>query len=81
MAAWASTQSAAIEDRAALEAKWKQVEAQYAEGEIPRPAFWGGFLLSPARLEFWQGRPNRLHDRFRYKRQQDKTWLIERLSP
>jgi pyridoxamine 5'-phosphate oxidase len=81
LAAWASKQSATVKDRAALEEKWKQLEAQYAEGEIPRPPFWGGYLLSPARMEFWQGRPNRLHDRFRYSRQPDKTWLIERLSP
>jgi pyridoxamine 5'-phosphate oxidase len=81
LAAWASNQSAIVKDRAALEEKWKQLEAQYAEGEIPRPPFWGGYLLSPARMEFWQGRPNRLHDRFRYTRQPDKTWLVERLSP
>jgi pyridoxamine 5'-phosphate oxidase len=81
LAAWASKQSATVKDRAALEEKWKQLEAQYAEGEIPRPPFWGGYLLSPARMEFWQGRPNRLHDRFRYTRQPDKSWLIERLSP
>ena len=81
LAAWASKQSATVKDRAALEEKWKQLEAQYAEGEIPRPPFWGGYLMSPARMEFWQGRPNRLHDRFRYSRQPDKTWLIERLSP
>jgi pyridoxamine 5'-phosphate oxidase len=81
LAAWASKQSATVKDRAALEEKWKQLEAQYAEGEIPRPPFWGGYLLSPARMEFWQGRPNRLHDRFRYTQQPDKTWLIERLSP
>jgi pyridoxamine 5'-phosphate oxidase len=81
LAAWASKQSATVKDRAALEEKWRQLEAQYAEGEIPRPPFWGGYLLSPARVEFWQGRPNRLHDRFRYSRQPDKTWLIERLSP
>lgn len=80
-AAWASQQSTAIKDRAALEEKWKQVETRYAGQEIPRPPFWGGFLLLPTRVEFWQGRPNRLHDRFRYTRQADQTWLIERLSP
>ena len=81
LAAWASQQSAVVRDRAALEEKWKQMEAQYAGQEVPRPPFWGGYLLSPARIEFWQGRPNRLHDRFCYTRQPDKTWLIERLSP
>ena len=81
LAAWASEQSATIKDRTALEERWKQMEAEYAGQEIPRPPFWGGYLLSPARIEFWQGRPNRLHDRFRYTRQPDKTWLIERLSP
>lgn len=80
-AAWASSQSAAIRDRAALEEKWRHVEAQHAGKEVPRPPFWGGYRLSPARMEFWQGRPNRLHDRFRYTRQPDKTWRIERLSP
>jgi pyridoxamine 5'-phosphate oxidase len=79
--AWASQQSAVVPDRAALEAKWKQREAQFAGKEVPRPPFWGGFRLAPARLEFWQGRPNRLHDRFRYTRQPDQTWLLERLSP
>ena len=81
LAAWASKQSTAVKDRAALEERWRQLEAQYTNKEIPRPPFWGGYLLSPARMEFWQGRPNRLHDRFRYSRQPDKTWLIERLSP
>ena len=81
LAAWASHQSTPIRDRATLEERWKQMEAQYAGQEIPRPPFWGGYLLSPARIEFWQGRPNRLHDRFRYTRQPDHTWLIERLSP
>ena len=81
LAAWASEQSATVKDRAALEEKWQQMEAQYAGQEIPRPPFWGGYLLSPARIEFWQGRPNRLHDRFRYTLQPDKTWLTERLSP
>jgi pyridoxamine 5'-phosphate oxidase len=81
LAAWASQQSATVKDRAALEEKWQQMEARYAGQEIPRPPFWGGYLLSPARIEFWQGRPNRLHDRFRYTLQPDKIWLIERLSP
>jgi len=81
LAAWVSKQSATVENRTALEEKWKLMEARYAGQEIPRPPFWGGYLLAPARIEFWQGRPNRLHDRFRYTRQPDKTWLIERLSP
>jgi pyridoxamine 5'-phosphate oxidase len=79
--AWASQQSAVVPDRATLEARWKQLEAQYAGEEVPRPPFWGGYRLAPARIEFWQGRPNRLHDRFRYTRQPDQTWRIERLSP
>ncbi len=79
--AWASQQSAVVSDRAALEAKWKQMEAQYADKEVPRPLFWGGYRLRPERIEFWQGRPNRLHDRFRYAKQPDGTWRIERLSP
>ena len=57
------------------------MEVQYPGEEIPRPAFWGGYLLRPTRMEFWQGRANRLHDRFRYTRQGDKGWVIERLSP
>jgi len=81
VAAWASQQSETIEDRATLEERWRKMEAEYAGKEIPRPPFWGGYLLSPARVEFWQGRPNRLHDRFRYTWQPDQTWLIERLSP
>jgi pyridoxamine 5'-phosphate oxidase len=81
LAAWASNQSATVKDRAALEGKWKEMEARYAGQEIPRPPFWGGYLLSPTRVEFWQGRPNRLHDRFCYTRQADKRWLIERLAP
>jgi pyridoxamine 5'-phosphate oxidase len=80
IAAWASDQSEVMSNRAELEAKWKQFEERYP-GEVPCPAHWGGYVLSPTRLEFWQGRPNRLHDRFRYSRQQDGSWLIERLSP
>jgi pyridoxamine 5'-phosphate oxidase len=81
LGAWASKQSAVVRDRAALEARWKQMEIQYPGEQVPRPAFWGGYVLSPKRIEFWQGRPNRLHDRFWYTRQADKTWVIERLSP
>jgi pyridoxamine 5'-phosphate oxidase len=80
LAAWASKQSAVIRDRAALDERWQQVEAQYSGGEVPRPPFWGGYRLRAMRMEFWQGRANRLHDRFCYTRQ-DQSWVIERLSP
>jgi pyridoxamine 5'-phosphate oxidase len=79
--AWASKQSEVVADRAELEQKWQQLEVRYPGEQVPKPPFWGGYILSPTRIEFWQGRPNRLHDRFRYTRQPDKTWLIERLSP
>jgi pyridoxamine 5'-phosphate oxidase len=81
LAAWASHQTEVVRDRAALEASWKQYAGQYAGQEVPRPPYWGGYVLAPACLEFWQGRPNRLHDRFRYTRQPDGRWLIERLAP
>lgn len=81
IAAWASEQSTVVTDRTALEEKWRQYERQYPGEEVPRPPHWGGNVLSPERFEFWQGRPNRLHDRFRYSREPDGTWEIERLSP
>ncbi|PYJ08626.1 MAG: pyridoxamine 5'-phosphate oxidase [Verrucomicrobia bacterium] len=81
LAAWASKQSQAVRDRATLEQKWKQLEAQYPGPEVPLPSWWGGYVLAPVRIQFWQGRPNRLHDRFCYTRQSDGTWLIERLWP
>jgi len=81
LGAWASKQSAVIRDRAALEAKWQLMEAQFPGEAISRPEFWGGCLLRPTRIEFWQGRANRLHDRFCYTRQADQSWAIERLSP
>ena len=77
--AWASDQSSVVENRKELEEKWQKLEKQYSE--VPCPAHWGGYVLNPHRVEFWQGRANRLHDRFRYSRQPDKTWLIERLCP
>jgi pyridoxamine 5'-phosphate oxidase len=78
--AWASSQSAAVAERAALETKWRELEKKFP-GEVPLPPNWGGFILRPERIEFWQGRPSRLHDRFCYSRQTDGTWKIERLSP
>ena len=81
IAAWASKQRDIIPNREALEAKWKQMEKQHPGLEVPRPGNWGGYVLSPTRIEFWQGRPNRLHDRFRYVRQPDNRWQIERLEP
>jgi len=81
LAAWASDQSEVVADRSVLERKWKEQQAAFPGGEIPLPESWGGFALDPERIEFWQGRPNRLHDRFRYSRQPDRTWRIERLAP
>ena len=81
IAAWASNQSEVIANRGELEARWREFEAKYPGHDVPRPPHWGGYVLMPDRLEFWQGRPNRLHDRFRYAKQPDGKWLIERLSP
>ncbi len=80
--AWASPQSQPIDDRAALMARVEEATARFAGGDVPRPAHWGGFRLRPSSIEFWQGRPNRLHDRFRYtRRDADGPWLVERLAP
>jgi len=81
LSAWASKQSQVIHSRAELEERVKQLERQHPGEEIPLPPNWGGYLLAPREIEFWQGRPNRLHDRLRYARQPDNTWRIERLSP
>ena len=80
LGAWVSTQSEVIANRAVLEKRLDEFEQRYP-GAVPLPPFWGGFVLSPIEIEFWQGRPNRLHDRFRYTRRPDNTWLIERLAP
>ena len=79
--AWASDQSAVLANREELEETWKGFEKKFPGEDIPCPAHWGGYVLKPLRLEFWQGRPNRLHDRFRYSRKPDGSWQIERLSP
>jgi pyridoxamine 5'-phosphate oxidase len=81
LGAWASQQSAPIEDRAALDARVADAAARFAGGEVPRPPFWGGYLVIPSSIEFWQGRRHRLHDRFRYERDGGGGWRIERLSP
>jgi pyridoxamine 5'-phosphate oxidase len=80
LAAWASDQSKTISDRAALETNWQELEKKFAT-DIPLPPNWGGFILKPERIEFWQGRPSRLHDRFSYTRRPDNSWKLERLAP
>ena len=81
LAAWASEQSAVVADRTALEKQWHEFDQKYPGEQVPRPPHWGGYVLAPERVEFWQGRPNRLHDRFCYTHRADSSWLIERLSP
>jgi pyridoxamine 5'-phosphate oxidase len=81
LGAWASHQSVVLAGRGALEAKWVNLQEQYAEEEVPVPEFWGGYCVAPESIEFWEGRPNRLHDRLRYQRKGENEWLVERLSP
>jgi pyridoxamine 5'-phosphate oxidase len=79
--AWASEQSAVIDSRAQLEAREREISAQYGDAP-PRPPHWGGYRLVPSAIEFWQGRPSRLHDRIRYTRESAQApWRIERLAP
>lgn len=81
LGAMVSNQSEVIPSRNFLEDNLKQLEKDFEGKEIKRPDFWGGFLVKPVEVEFWQGRPNRLHDRIRYKLQEDYSWKIDRLSP
>lgn len=78
--AWASRQSQVVESRAALEQTYAEYEAQFADREVPVPPTWGGYRLRPEAFEFWQGRPGRMHDRLRFRREGD-SWLRERLAP
>ncbi len=81
LGAWASKQSDTVASREVLEARLQELEKKYPGEEIPLPPFWGGYVLPPREIDFWQGRPNRLHDRFRYSKQSDGRWLVERLYP
>lgn len=76
-----SPQSTVIPSRAYLDDKLKKLEEEYAHKEIERPDYWGGYMVRPHSIEFWQGRPNRLHDRIRYTIQEDYNWKMERLAP
>lgn len=81
LGAWASNQSQVVQSREELDDKLKQYEKKYFDKEVPRPKHWGGFIVKPVEIEFWQGRPNRMHDRIRYRLQPDYNWKIERLQP
>lgn len=79
--AWASKQSTPISSRAVLEEKFNAIEQQFKDVPVPKPDFWGGYQIHYHSVEFWQGRPCRLHDRFLYTKQADASWRLQRLSP
>ena len=79
--AWASPQSQVVTGRALLEMKWEEAKRKFQEGRVPMPSFWGGFRVVPRDIEFWQGRGNRLHDRFLYTRTAEGAWSVARLAP
>ena len=81
LGAWVSDQHSVLSSRKILEMKLDEIKRKFGENEIPLPEFWGGFRIKPKRFEFWQGRPNRLHDRFLYSKIEDESWEIERLAP
>ena len=81
LGAWTSHQSQPIPSRAPLELRYTEMQSRYADGDVPLPPYWGGYLVAPDAIEFWQGRTSRLHDRLRYTRTPDGLWAIERLSP
>ena len=79
--AWVSAQSSVVTSRSLLEMKFQEMKEKFSNKEIPLPSFWGGYRVVPEIIEFWQGRRNRLHDRFQYTKQDDGSWAIERLAP
>jgi pyridoxamine 5'-phosphate oxidase len=81
LGAWASCQSTVIPGRGDLDQRFRELEANYRDRPVPRPPHWGGYRIIPVEIEFWQGRPDRLHDRFVYRLREPKDWVIERLSP
>jgi len=81
LAAWASEQSRPVSSRQALMQKFAEVKHKFAKGDVSLPSFWGGYLVKPHQIEFWQGGEARLHDRFMYRLQDDNSWNVERLAP
>jgi len=81
MAAWVSSQSHKLSSRQILLQKFQELKTKIGEGKVPLPSFWGGYKVAPVEIEFWQGRKNRLHDRFQYLKQDDGSWTLERLAP
>ena len=81
LGAWASQQSRVIINREVLDSRMEELEAEYSNVDVPRPPYWLGYRLAPESIEFWQGRPNRLHDRLRYRLVDEGRWIIERLAP
>jgi pyridoxamine 5'-phosphate oxidase len=81
LGAWASNQSSVVSSRKELDDNLVSIEKKFEGKEISRPKNWGGYLVKPISIEFWQGRPNRMHDRIRYNLEKDFSWKIERLSP
>lgn len=81
LGAWASAQSSVVKSRAFLDESLVTFEKKFKGEEIPRPPHWGGYLVKPISIEFWQGRPNRMHDRIRYSLEKDFSWKLERLAP
>lgn len=81
LGAWVSEQSSVLTSRKVLEMKLEEMKRKFSDGKIPLPDFWGGYRIKPENIEFWQGQPDRLHDRFLYSKDEEGTWQINRLAP
>lgn len=81
LGAWASNQSEELDNRDELEARFQELDQQFTGENIPLPAYWGGYIIEPTAIEFWQGRKSRLHDRLRYDKVEDGQWKLKRRSP